>query len=179
MTMIYVGNLSDDTDAARVWPLFERYGIVASLRLTPGASARRFDGFGLIEMEESAARRAIAELDGRLLNGAILSVHEAKEPPPPDVTRTVTETPPDDEPPRAIMSQRFEVIEMEKVDGPGNADGDDWYRYVLARGRSRITGFHRGTWEEVSAYAAECAEAYRERNQRRKASRPLAPPRKK
>ena len=79
MTVIYVGNLSDDTDAAGTRILFESYGAIASLRMTFGGSGHRFGSYGLVEMKESSARKAIAELDGRVLNGAILSVREAAE----------------------------------------------------------------------------------------------------
>ena len=57
---------------------------------------------------------------------------------------------------------------MKKVNGPGGANGDDWHRYVLARGPSRITGFHRGTLAEVTEYAAESVAAFNERGLRGK-----------
>jgi hypothetical protein len=60
------------------------------------------------------------------------------------------------------------IPEVEKVNGPGGTDGDDWYRYVLARGISRVTGFHRGTLVEVTEYAAESAAAFNERSLRGK-----------
>jgi hypothetical protein len=66
------------------------------------------------------------------------------------------------------VRRNTEVIEVEKVDGPGGADGDDWYRYVLAQGRSLITGFHRGTLAEVAEYAAESVAAFNERSLRGK-----------
>ena len=178
MTVIYVGNLSDDTDAARTRTLFERYGPIAAMHRTPGSSGHRFEGFELIEMEESAARKAIAELDGRVIDGAILSVREATESQLPDTAPATVPSIQDEESPYAIMHRRYEVTEVEKVDGPGGADGDDWYRYVLARGDSRITGLHRGTLAEVMEYTAECAAAFNERNLRGKARRPLAPPQK-
>ena len=45
MVMIYVGNMSADTDAARTRTLFERYGAIASLQMTArwlGTPIRRF-----------------------------------------------------------------------------------------------------------------------------------------
>ncbi len=168
MTMIYVGNLSDDTDAARTRTLFERYGAIASLRMTPRGSGHRFDSSGLVEMKESSARKAIAELDGRVLDGAILSVRESAESQLSNAGPIPTPSMGNEKPPRASMRRHIEVIEVEKVNGPGGADGDDWYRYVLARGSSRITGFHRGTLAEVAEYAAESVAAYNERSQRGK-----------
>lgn len=179
MTMIHVANLSDDTDASRLRSLFRHYGAVVSMRLEPGVSGHRFDGFGLVEMETSTARKAIAELDGRVLDGAILSVREATESQQPGATPVPVPAMRDDEPPRAIMRRPCKVAEVEKVKGPGGADGDDWYRYVIDRGTSRITGFHRGTLAEVTEYAAECAEAFSERRQHGKYPNPFAPSRKK
>jgi len=168
MTVIYVGNLSDDTDVARTRTLFERYGAIASLRMTPRGSGHRFDSFGLIEMKESSARKAIAELDGRVLDGSILSVREAAESQLPNAGPVLTPSMGDEKRPRAGMRRHIEVIDVEKVNGPGGADGDDWYRYVLARGISRITGFHRGTLAEVAEYAAESVAAFNERSLRGK-----------
>jgi len=174
MTTIYVKNLPDDTDTGQIQALFECCGAVASIRLESGGSGHRFDGFGLIEMEASAARKAIAELNGRLFAGAILSIYEATESQQGGAAPVPVPAVHDDEPPRAIMLRPCGVDKVEKVDGPGGADGDDWYRYVLARGTTRITGFHRGTLAEVTAYAAECAAAFSERSQHGKYSRPLA-----
>ena len=178
MTMIYVGNLSNDTDAARTRSLFEGYGDILSLRMKPSASGHRFDNYGLIEMREPAARTAIAALDGRLFDGALLSVRETTEHPLLEA-KSVNSVPKlDDDAPRVIMHRRYEVASVEKVDGPGGADGDDWYRYELVRGKSQITGYHRGTRSEVIEYATECGANFNERNRRGKALRPTAPARK-
>jgi hypothetical protein len=55
---------------------------------------------------------------------------------------------------------RYEVASVEKVAMPEGGEGNDWHRYVLTSGRSRITGLHRGTLEEVTAYARGCAEEF-------------------
>lgn len=179
MTLIYVGNLSDDTDAARTRAIFERFGTIRSIRVTPGGSGRRFDGFGLVEMDEGAAREAIAALDGLVLDGAILSVREATEQERPVPRPAPVPSVEEDRSVRGIMRQRYEVAEVEKAVSPGGRDGDDWYRYVLASGDARITGFHRGSESEVAEYAAECAEAFNERAIRGRSTRAMAPPRKK
>jgi RNA recognition motif-containing protein len=179
MTMIYVGNLSDDTDNAQTRALFERFGTITSMRITPGDSKHRFDGCGLIEMEEFAARKAIAELDGLVVDGAILSVREATGSQLGDSALVPVSATVDEDPPQAIMHRRYNVTEVEKVDGPGGADGDDWYRFVFERGASRITCFHRGTLLEVTEYVAECTAAFNERVLRGKYTHPLALRRKK
>jgi hypothetical protein len=77
-----------------------------------------------------------------------------------------------DEIPTSLPSPRFQVTSVEKATMPSGTDGDDWYRYVLASGRSQITGYHRGTHEEVSAYAETCAEEFNVRNATGKSARP-------
>jgi hypothetical protein len=179
MITIYIGNLPDDTDTAQVRSLFEPYGSIASVRMTPGGSGHRFDGFGLVEMDDAAAGKAIEEINGRLFGGAILSVREATETQDQDDVSSREPSVADEEPPSALMRRSYEVREVQKVDIPGQEEGEDWYRYVLASGASQITGFHRGTLEEVSEYAADCALAINERSVRGKTARPLTPARKK
>lgn len=179
MTLIYVGNLADDADDARTRALFEPFGAVASLRLAAGGTRPRFDGFGLVEMEESAARTAIAALDGVVLDGAILAVREATD---SDAPKRPGMAPPplvdEDRSVRGILRQRYEVAAIERADVPGK-EGEPWYRYVLASGDARITGLHRGTEEEVAEYAAACAAAFNDRSQNGRSSRPTGVPRRK
>lgn len=163
MTTIFVGNLPDDTSTAHMRDLFEQYGAIASMSVRLG-SRHRFDGYGLIEMEEAAAREAIAQLDGRVFGRSILTVREAADPPQQaEADRGEAESN-DDEPPSPLARLQYQVTEVEKVDGPRGAEGDDWNRYVLSSGRARITGFHRGTLEEVTAYANSCVEEFNERS---------------
>jgi RNA recognition motif-containing protein len=179
MTLIYVGNLADDADHARTRALFEPFGTVKSIRLAPGGVRHRFDGFGLIEMDDSAARDAIVALDGTVQDGAILTVREATTSdhlpgrPQPAPVKVAAE---EDNSVRGVLRQSYEVAEIVKADIAG---GDDWYRYVLASGDARITGFHRGSEDEVAEYAAECAAAFNERSKSGRSARTMAPPRRK
>jgi hypothetical protein len=76
----------------------------------------------------------------------------------------------DDDVPSISVRHLYEVSPVELADIP--SDGKhDWYRYVLSSGRSVITGFHRGSLEEVQEYAAGCAEAFNLRNLTGKSSR--------
>jgi hypothetical protein len=79
--------------------------------------------------------------------------------------------PPNDELPSISIRHLYEVSSVERADIPGDGKGKDWYRYVLSSGRSVITGFHRGSLEEVREYAAGCAEAFNLRNLTGKSSR--------
>ena len=177
MTTIYVGNLADDTSTARTRALFEPFGEVQSVRLSRSETGRRFGAHGLVEMDDEAARAAIAELDGRVLDGTVLSVREAL--PPAEDDTPVTPSAPDDVPPSNLLRRTYEVASIEKVPAPGNVDSDDWCRYVLTSGPAQITGLHRGTLEEVREYASQCADAFNLRSLTGKVSRPIAPPKRK
>jgi hypothetical protein len=78
-----------------------------------------------------------------------------------------------DEPPSILTRHHYEVALVEPADLSGERVGADsqWHRYVLASGPSCITGFHRGSLEEVTAYAAGCAAAFNERNLTGKSAR--------
>ena len=180
MATIYIGNLPNDTHTDRAQALFSPFGYVKAMRLTLGASARRFQGFGYVEMDDAAARTAIAELDGSVFDGAIICVHEASRGRhvEKDGNQTSLE-PTDDAPPSNLLRRYYQVASVEKSAGPGGAAGDDWYRYVLSSGPSRITGFHRGSIEEVTEYATECAAAFNMRSVKGKSPRTMSMPRKK
>jgi hypothetical protein len=72
----------------------------------------------------------------------------------------------DDAPPRSdvipgpTIRARYEVISVEQAPVPDGGNGTDWCRYVLSCGNSRITGLHRGTLDEVTAFATGCAEDF-------------------
>ena len=73
---------------------------------------------------------------------------------------------------------RYQVASVDKTVGPAGSDGDDWYCYVLKGGRSPITGWRRGTLQEVMAYAGRCADELNERSSGKRRS-PWAPQRSK
>lgn len=52
---------------------------------------------------------------------------------------------------------KFNVVSVEKTRPPAGCDGDDWYRYVIERGRSTIVGARRGSLRQVKAHATEYA----------------------
>lgn len=79
MTNIFVGNLSFQATEQEVRSLFEQYGSVERVSLVTDRETGRARGFGFVEMSESAAaERAIAELNGRDLDGRALNVNEAR-----------------------------------------------------------------------------------------------------
>jgi cold-inducible RNA-binding protein len=78
-TNIYVGNLTYGTDNADLETLFSPYGEVSGAQVIKDRETGRSRGFGFVEMGSSeAAQKAIAELDGKDVNGRQLTVNLAK-----------------------------------------------------------------------------------------------------
>ena len=76
---LYVGNLPYQTGEAELTELFSRAGTVESARIMRDMATGRARGFGFVEMTANAeADRAIAELNGRDLDGRALNVNEAR-----------------------------------------------------------------------------------------------------
>jgi hypothetical protein len=87
--------------------------------------------------------------------------------------------PAEDEHTRGPIRPIYKVASVEKAAMPAGTQGDDWYRYVLSSGSSRITGFHRGSRVEVEEYAIHCAEEFNLRSSKGKSARPMVPLKKK
>ena len=83
MKNIFVGNLSFSATEDAVRSMFEAYGSVDRVNLVADRDTGHARGFGFVEMSNGAeADRAIAELNGRELDGRALNVNEAR--PKPD-----------------------------------------------------------------------------------------------
>jgi RNA recognition motif-containing protein len=79
MKNIFVGNLSFGATEAAVRSLFEAYGAVERVNIVTDRDTGQARGFGFVEMTNNAeADRAIAELNGRDLEGRALNVNEAR-----------------------------------------------------------------------------------------------------
>lgn len=79
MKNIFVGNLSFGATEGAVRSLFEQYGTVDRVSLVSDRDTGQARGFGFVEMSNnSEADRAIAELNGRDLDGRALNVNEAR-----------------------------------------------------------------------------------------------------
>ena len=78
MKNIFVGNLSFGATEGSVRSLFESYGTVDRVSIVTDRDTGQARGFGCVEMSvNSDADRAIAELNGRDLDGRALNVNEA------------------------------------------------------------------------------------------------------
>jgi RNA recognition motif-containing protein len=76
---IFVGNLSFGATEDSVRTMFEAYGTVERVSIVTDRDTGRAKGFGFVEMSaNSDADRAIAELNGRELDGRALNVNEAR-----------------------------------------------------------------------------------------------------
>ena len=76
---IYVANLSFDLQNADLKDYFTPYGEVASAKVIMDRITERSRGFGFVEMaDDTAGRKAIAELNGSMIDGRSIKVSEAK-----------------------------------------------------------------------------------------------------
>ena len=77
---IFVGNLSFDTTSADLESLFSQVGTCESASVITDRATGRSRGFGFVEMSSaSEAQKAIADLNGKELQGRTLNVSEARE----------------------------------------------------------------------------------------------------
>ena len=76
---LYVGNLDFSTTEASLSELFATIGQVESVALITDRMTGRSRGFAFVEMVEQAdARTAIAQLDGKAVDGRAIKVAEAR-----------------------------------------------------------------------------------------------------
>ena len=78
-TNLYVGNLSFDTTEGELLDLFKQAGNVVKCNLILDRFTSRSRGFAFVEMgSQEEADKAIADLNGKDVDGRILKVNEAK-----------------------------------------------------------------------------------------------------
>src|SRR2546428_10399567 len=80
---LYVGNLSFETTENDLKELFGQAGSVETVRIITDRDTGRSKGFGFVEMLEGGDK-AIAEMNGREVNGRDLTVNEARPMSPRD-----------------------------------------------------------------------------------------------
>ena len=79
MKNIYVGNLAFSTTEQAISSLFEPFGRVQRVALIKDSATGHTRGFAFVEMaDDKEADRAIAELNGRTIDGRVLTVNEAR-----------------------------------------------------------------------------------------------------
>jgi RNA recognition motif-containing protein len=76
---IYVSNLSFAVQDEDLKGFFAEYGEVSSAKVIMDKYTNRSKGFGFVEMpDDAAAQKAIAELDGGMVEGRAIKVMVAK-----------------------------------------------------------------------------------------------------
>lgn len=81
MAKLYVGGLSFDTVDEGLKTFFQQAGTVESATVIIDRDSGRSKGFGFVEMSTAAeTQRAIAELNGKTLEGRTIRVEEARPP---------------------------------------------------------------------------------------------------
>ena len=79
MKNLFVGNLSFQTTESDLRALFEAFGQVGRVHMATDRETGRARGFGFVEMAvDDEAKRAIAALDGKEVNGRNIKVNEAR-----------------------------------------------------------------------------------------------------
>jgi RNA recognition motif-containing protein len=76
---IYVGNLPYSMTEQELSSIFTEYGAVNTAKIITDRETGRSRGFGFVEMPDSAARKAIEELNGSEYDGKQLTINEAQE----------------------------------------------------------------------------------------------------
>ena len=78
-TKLFVGNLSFNTSEGDILDLFKQAGTVTSCELIMDKFTNKSRGFAFVQMgTQEEATKAIAELNGKELDGRALTVNEAK-----------------------------------------------------------------------------------------------------
>ena len=76
---LYVGNLSFQTRESDLSELFAQAGQVESVQIITDRDTGRSKGFAFVEMSnDEAATKAIADFNGKEVNGRNLTVNEAR-----------------------------------------------------------------------------------------------------
>ena len=78
LTKLYIGSMPFDWTAEHLEETFKPYGRITSAAVVADQSTKRSKGFGFVEFESpSEAQKAIAEVNGRSIEGRSLLVREA------------------------------------------------------------------------------------------------------
>lgn len=82
MRNLFVGNLSFQTTDSDLTALFEPFGEITRVQVMTDRDTGRSRGFAFVEMaSDEAAAKAIAELNGKEVDGRALNVNEARPKP--------------------------------------------------------------------------------------------------
>ena len=72
-----------------------------------------------------------------------------------------------------VIPEPYPIWKLPVLSEPEPGYSKDWCRYIIISGASRITGMHRGTVAEVTAYAEDMAEGFNMRSMARRGRSPI------
>jgi cold-inducible RNA-binding protein len=75
---LYVGGLAYSVKDTDLEAIFTEYGTVSSAKVITDRDSGQSKGFGFVELEDDAAKAAIAALNGKEVSGRALTVNEAR-----------------------------------------------------------------------------------------------------
>lgn len=78
MRTLYVGNLPWTTKSEDLVAAFSQYGEVMNGRIITDRESGRSKGFGFVEVNDEEAEKIIEAMNGKELDGRVLTVSEAK-----------------------------------------------------------------------------------------------------
>jgi len=82
MKNLFVGNMSFQTTESELRALFEPFGEITRIQVMTDRDTGRSRGFAFVEMaKDEDAAKAIAELNGKEVDGRALNVNEARPKP--------------------------------------------------------------------------------------------------
>lgn len=76
---LYVSNIHFDATDLQLREFFEQVGVVSSAKIITDKETGKSRGFGFVEMSDSDAQDAIAQLNGGDLFGRKLGISQARE----------------------------------------------------------------------------------------------------
>jgi hypothetical protein len=165
MPFLCVSGFQFGTSAEDVRRLLSPFGVLLSFSFRPAAANRRTLGSGLVEMAAQDAATLAAELNGISFAGGLLVVREVVAADGAPAAEAVP-PPAQDNGDQAMRrpALNYSVVLVESVPPPQGDTEQEWHRYVLEAGRSRIVGIHCGSYDDVTAYATECAANFNARS---------------
>lgn len=75
---IYVGNLAFSVDDEKLREIFSPYGEVEEATVIKDKYSGRSKGFGFVTLDDASAKKAIAEMNDKEIEGRKLKVNEAR-----------------------------------------------------------------------------------------------------
>ncbi len=79
---------------------------------------------------------------------------------------------------KTILTEQYELENIEKASAPDGGAGKDWFRYTIIQGRNTITGYRQGSQRTVAKAVKDIVIELNERRGGKKGRVHLTPSRK-